>query len=172
MKQKRKRLSFTACYLMSWYFTAGLHLFPLITEQMSNYYAFFQTCMPNWWWHFIQMIEVRGKVIQKSDDWEPLTILFPPSMSPTSLLPTHTHWQNHCVWLCLHFKIRGFFWTAGQGIAINCQILGSSWGRKWELQQRTRKIWFCMNYNASGKLSWKYNILTSYWLIFSLDSGN
>lgn len=73
----------TAFGLMSWYFTAGLHFqpFPLITQQISNYYVLFQTCMPNWWWHFIQMIEVREKVIQKSDDWQPLTFLSCPPMA-------------------------------------------------------------------------------------------
>lgn len=155
MKQRRKwEPTSTARCLMSWYFSVGLPFwpFPLVTQQISNYCMFFQSCIPNWWWRVIQMMEVREKSHTKN--W---WLCLMCSHWPSFFFP-----QSHSVGFSLCFWTRAAFWAVGQGIGMSCQILDSSWGRKWELQQRRRKIQFCMIYNASGKMSLKYGILTPY----------
>lgn len=74
----------TARYLMSWYFSVGIPFwtFPLVTQQICDSYMFFQTCTPNWSWHFLQTMKVRGKKdiqnLMIVFDTQPLTFLFFP----------------------------------------------------------------------------------------------
>lgn len=79
---------------MSWYFSIGFPFwpFPLVTEQISDYYMFLQTCIPNWWWHFIWMMGVRGKKSYRKlmivSVTKPLTFLFFPRVTGLGFLYT------------------------------------------------------------------------------------
>lgn len=144
---------------MSWYFSFGFPFwpFPLVTQQISDYYMFLQTCIPNWWWHFIWMMEVRGKKSYRKlmivSVTQPLTFLFFPRVTVSGFLYTSE------------------FWAARLRTGMSCQIFDSSWGRKWELQKRgrRRKIQLCIIYKASGNISLKCGIFAPYWLIPSFD---
>lgn len=146
---------------MSWYFSAGFPFwpFPLVTQQISDYCMFLQTCIPNWWWHFTWVMEVRG-----NKSWRKLMIV-----SVTQSLTFLS--QSHFVGFSLHFWTRAAFWAARLRTGMSCRVFDSSWGRKWELQKmRKRKIQLCMIYMSSGNISLKFGIFVPYWLILrSLD---